>query len=235
MAYTTPRTWVAGEYPTAAQFNQDVRDNVAYVAAGVTPTGAVLPYAGAAAPTGWLICDGTAKSRAVYAELYAVVGTTYGAGDGTTTFNIPDLRQRVPLGKAASGTGSTLGGTGGSKDAVAVSHNHTQDAHDHTQDAHSHPFTTGSNGSHEHDTPNQYVVTSLTGGHNATGDGDPDKTQAVTFTDLTASAGSHTHTGTSDNATANNQVGTATNQASGVSGTDANLPPYVALNYLIKT
>ena len=54
--------------------------------------------------------------------MFAILGTTYGVGDGSTTFNLPNLQQRFPLGKAASGTGSTLGGTGG-----AIDHLHTVD------------------------------------------------------------------------------------------------------------
>lgn len=64
------------------------------------------------------MCDGAAVSRTTEAALFAVIGTAYGAGDGSTTFNVPDLRQRFPLGKAAAGTGSTLGGTGGAIDHV---------------------------------------------------------------------------------------------------------------------
>lgn len=82
------------------------------------PTGQITAFGGAAAPTGWLLCDGTAVSRTTFAALFAVLGTAYGVGDGSTTFNLPDLRQRFPMGKAASGTGSTLGGTGGTVDHV---------------------------------------------------------------------------------------------------------------------
>jgi microcystin-dependent protein len=57
-------------------------------------------------------------SRSTYAALFAAIGIAYGAGNGTTTFNLPDLRQRFPLGKAASGTGATLGGTGGAIDHI---------------------------------------------------------------------------------------------------------------------
>jgi len=85
------------------------------------PTGGILPYGAATAPTGFLLCNGAAVSRATYAALFAIIGTTFGAGDGSTTFNVPDLRQRFPLGLAASGTGNTLGGTGGTID-------HTHDA-----------------------------------------------------------------------------------------------------------
>ena len=63
-----------------------------------SPTGTVVSFAGASAPGGWLPCDGTAVSRTTYATLFGVVGTTYGAGDGSTTFNLPDLRGRAVIG-----------------------------------------------------------------------------------------------------------------------------------------
>lgn len=93
-------------------------------------TGTVLPFAGSAAPTGWLLCHGQAVSRTTYAALFNTIGTTFGAGDGSTTFNLPDLRGRVAAGKddmggsaasrlTNSGTGNpgidgaTLGAAGG--------------------------------------------------------------------------------------------------------------------------
>ena len=62
------------------------------------PTGSVIPYAGKSAPDGWLLCDGAAVSRTTYAALFTVIGTTFGSGDGSTTFNLPDLRGRVAVG-----------------------------------------------------------------------------------------------------------------------------------------
>lgn len=59
---------------------------------GIMPTGSVIAYAANSTPTGYLHCDGTAVSRTTYSDLFAVVGTTYGVGDGSTTFNLPDLR-----------------------------------------------------------------------------------------------------------------------------------------------
>ncbi len=99
---------------------------------GVNPSrslvqvGGIILYGGATAPTGWLLCNGADISRTTYAALFAVLGTAFGAGDGSTTFNLPDLRQRFPLGKADSGTGSTLGGTGG-----AIDHTHAGPSHAH--------------------------------------------------------------------------------------------------------
>lgn len=98
------------------------------------PSGTVLPYAGSAAPSGYLLCDGAAISRTTFSDLFGLIGTTYGVGDGSTTFNIPDLRGRViagqddmggsPVGRittAKSGIdGSNLGEAGGSEDHQLV-------------------------------------------------------------------------------------------------------------------
>ena len=65
---------------------------------GVFPTGSILLYGGSTAPTGWLLCSGGAISRTTYADLFAVIGTNYGAGDGSTTYNLPNYTNRVPQG-----------------------------------------------------------------------------------------------------------------------------------------
>lgn len=62
----------------------------------------VSDFAGTSAPTGWLLCDGTAVSRTTYAALFAVISTVYGVGDGSTTFNLPDGRGRVNVQKNAA-------------------------------------------------------------------------------------------------------------------------------------
>lgn len=67
------------------------------VSAGL-PSGFIATYSGLAPPTGWLLCDGTAVSRTTYANLYNVCGVAYGAGNGYSTFNVPDLRSRFPVG-----------------------------------------------------------------------------------------------------------------------------------------
>lgn len=93
------------------------------------PTASLMPYAGSSAPTGYLLCDGAAISRTTYSSLFGIVGTTYGVGDGSTTFNIPDLRGRVIAGQDDMGgtsanrltgqsgglNGDTLGATGGTE------------------------------------------------------------------------------------------------------------------------
>lgn len=65
---------------------------------GASPAGTVLTFAGASVPSGWLLCDGAAVSRTTYASLFAAIGTAHGSGDGSTTFNLPDMRGRVPIG-----------------------------------------------------------------------------------------------------------------------------------------
>jgi len=77
--------------------------------------GVVLPYAGATAPTGFLLADGSAVSRTTYADLFAVIADTYGVGDGSTTFNLPNLNGRVAVGKSTDTEFDTLGKTGGEK------------------------------------------------------------------------------------------------------------------------
>jgi microcystin-dependent protein len=77
-----------------------IKDKTGYV----MPVGSVLPYAGVSLPNGWLACDGSPVSRAAYPELFSALGVTYGAGDGSTTFNLPDLQGRTAIG-AGQGTG----------------------------------------------------------------------------------------------------------------------------------
>lgn len=98
---------------------------------GLSPAGSVMQYAGSSAPTGWLLADGTAVSRTTYAALYAVIGTTYGVGDNSTTFNLPNLKGKVPVGRDSSDTSfDSLGETGGAKThtltiAEMPAHTHT--------------------------------------------------------------------------------------------------------------
>jgi len=107
------------------------------------PAGSVMPYAGSTAPSGWLLSYGQAISRSTYATLFAAIGTTYGVGDGSTTFNVPDLRGRLVAGQDDMGgtsanrltgqsggvNGDTLGASGGAEThtlttAELASHTH---------------------------------------------------------------------------------------------------------------
>lgn len=99
---------------TAGDFNE-----IKTVVNNNTPVGLISMYSGTTAPTGWLICDGSAISRTTYATLFGVIGTTYGSGDGSTTFNLPNLKGKVPVGLNSSDTDfDTIGETGGGKQTI---------------------------------------------------------------------------------------------------------------------
>lgn len=143
---------------TAAQAYTDAELTAHDVATGVHGVGALkvagyLPgeikmYGAATAPSLWLLCDGSAVSRTTYSDLFAVVGTSFGAGDGATTFNLPDFSDRVPMG------GGTLGAQGGANsvtltEANLAPHTHLGPLHTHPID-HNHPSATTGSDSHTH-------------------------------------------------------------------------------------
>ena len=79
-------------------------------------TGVVMPFAGTTIAYGYLLCQGQAVSRTTYSALYSVIGTKYGSGDGSTTFNVPDMRGNIPVGyKSGDSDFGTIGKSGGSK------------------------------------------------------------------------------------------------------------------------
>lgn len=103
----------------------------AQVSGDTLPIGSVLPYAGTIIPANWLLCNGSEISRTDYSQLFNVIGTKYGTGDGSTTFNLPNLKGRVPVGQDSTQSEfSTLGKTGGEKTVTLTvdqmpSHNHS--------------------------------------------------------------------------------------------------------------
>ena len=119
-----PKTTAASTYATTTAL------------ATAVPVGVVQMWAGVAAPAGWLLCQGQAVSRTTYAALYAVCGTAYGTGDGSSTFNLPDLRARMPIGLSGSGAFNALGNAGGEE-------NHTLTTEE--MPSHKHPVTAGTN------------------------------------------------------------------------------------------
>lgn len=106
----------------------------AFVVANTSPTGTINMWPTATAPTGFLLCNGATANRITYAALFAVIGTVYGAGDGSTTFNVPNFVNRSPIGAGSLYAANTQVG---SKDAVLVSHTHTATASD---SGHSHTY-----------------------------------------------------------------------------------------------
>ena len=123
------------------QLRQDVDSHLLRrPSSGSTPAGSVQMFAGATAPPGYAICDGGAISRTGNPNLFAAIGVAYGAGDGSTTFNLPNLKGRIPVGQdAAQSEFNTLGKAGGAKTHV-LSVNEMP--------VHSHPqYVTANNGS----------------------------------------------------------------------------------------
>jgi microcystin-dependent protein len=139
-------------------------DLAAALQAFLVPTGSINAWSTNTAPTGWQLCDGTAVSRTTYAALFAVIGETYGVGDGTTTFNLPNLKGRAIVGRDSAQTEfDTLAETGGAKTHTLTSaeipvHLHTISAYAHSvsqSDAlgnHSHTIDHdhAASGSHSH-------------------------------------------------------------------------------------
>jgi microcystin-dependent protein len=109
------------------------------------PSGAIMDFAMNAAPAGWLVCDGTAYSRTTYAALFAAVGVVWGAGDGSTTFNVPDFRGTIRR-SWDNGKGLDPSRVFGSYQAdMLASHTHTQNPHNHgiTDPGHAHVYQAG--------------------------------------------------------------------------------------------
>jgi len=96
------------------------------------PTATIVPWSDSSVPSGFLECNGAAVSRTTYAALFAIVGTTYGAGDGSSTFNVPDLQDNVPVGKSNN---KALASTGGAENAATANATLSESqlaSHDHT-------------------------------------------------------------------------------------------------------
>jgi len=89
------------------------------------PIGGILASAESSPSSGWLLCDGAAVSRTAYAALFAAIGTTYGVGDGSTTFNVPDLRGRIPVGSGSAYSDGDAGGVPEHALAVGEMPSHT--------------------------------------------------------------------------------------------------------------
>jgi microcystin-dependent protein len=106
----------------------------------LVPTGAVMPFAMNTAPSGWLAANGSAVSRTTYAALFAAIGTTYGAGDGSTTFTLPDLRGYFVRGSGTNSDGVAAGTFGAKQEDRVISHTHSGTTGDDSPD-HTHGYT----------------------------------------------------------------------------------------------
>ena len=185
----------------------------------VIPPGTIVMTGRSTAPAGWLVCNGTAVDRTLYAELFAAIGLTFGSGNGTTTFNLPDMRGRVAAGVGtgtgggASGTGAPTGGTA----LAAVALSGWFGANDVTLTsaqipAHTHPIT---DPSHAHN---------LEGGGVPTG-GFPNGVDVPQMDPIGVASG----------VVVANTTGITVNNNTGGGGSHTNLQPTVGLNFIIRT
>jgi len=165
------------------QWQREMMPSVAQSVTGIVneitarfPIASVIPYAGSVAPSGWLMSDGAAVSRATYSDLFDVIGTQYGAGDGSTTFNVPNLKGRIPVGiDGAQAEFDVRGEIGGAKTHTLSagempSHTHTQNSHSHgySDQAGNNGFISNGTGVAEDAMQNQYDASRTTGSATAT-------------------------------------------------------------------
>lgn len=133
----------SGGTPVQITDGNSIVSNIIIPGSPLMPSGAILDFAGPVAPAGFLLCDGSAVSRTTYSDLFAAIGTTWGVGDGTTTFNIPDFNGHTTIGNGTytdtvSGSITRTVGqrTGAAAHILTIpqipSHNHTQNPHTHT-------------------------------------------------------------------------------------------------------
>jgi microcystin-dependent protein len=199
-------------------------------------SGSIQMFAGSVAPNGWLVCNGDTVSRSDYNNLFKVIGTTYGAGNSNTTFRLPDMRGRCPIGvgTGASLTARTLGSNVGAETVTLAQTNlppHTHTATVGTQSAnHTHTGTSGGhsvNHTHSYAIPigttgsTSGIIDSLTAsssGTPLTGGNSVGHTHSTTFG--TGSA-THTHTVTNSNTGSGTPFGI--------------MPPSIVVNFIIKT
>ena len=214
--------------------NSAVTTSLDYKVRVGNPTGEITMWGTNTAPTGWLLCDGSAVSRSTYSALFGVLSTTYGAGNGSTTFNLPNLKGRFPVGKDTSAEFDVLGETGGGKtNALGVSN---LPAHDHTasSSSSSSSSSTVTDPGHSHPLTNGSLVVRQDGGGNAdltaNSSYGPYNTYTLSNDSNTTGISVATSTSTSTSTTVNTSGGngTATGNAFNI------LPPYIALNFIIR-
>jgi microcystin-dependent protein len=169
----------------------------------LVPTGSLIMWASNTIPSDWKLCNGAAISRVTFATLFSLLGTTFGAGDGTTTFNLPDFRNKFPYGADSV----AVGGTGGTADAIVVAHTHTATS-----------TSTVTDPGHFH---NLAPYSAITGGG-------PERPAVNAGNSGVASYDTNTVT------TGVTVATSTTNTSTGSSGTNANLPPFLGINFIIK-
>lgn len=214
-----------------------------------TPVGLIAPYAGSSPPSGWLFCNGSAVSRTTYATLFAEIAGTYGEGDGSTTFHLPDMRGRIAVAnyqgygdrtttsEDITGTGIITGGNtlaeqplGAWSGAEGVALSSTQSGiaahgsgHAITSSSHNHGVTIQDGGSHNHGV-GYNIVRFATGDSYPQG---PNESGALANTVSTVSISPSITNATSGASISNNTAETGDSHS--------NMMPGLVVNFIIKT
>ena len=215
-------------YGTSGQYlkTQGASNNPVWadISAGGALTGSITAFAGNSVPSGYLECNGSNVSRSTYSALFTAIGTTWGTGDGSTTFTLPDLRRKALVGDGGTGTstlGNAVGNSGGAEThtlslAELASHNHG-----------------GSTGSHDHG--------GATGSHNHGGTTGSTALYVREYSSMapalleTNAGGSSSHSHTIPSGTASISSVTSTISSAGSGSAHNNLPPSAVVKMIIKT
>lgn len=213
----------------------------------IVPTGSIMFFAGQTAPQGWLLCNGQSINRVDYKKLFSTIGTIYGIGNGSTTFNLPNLQDRFPMGKGTN----NLGQVGGSNSITLTSsqlpsHSHTATVSD--NGSHSHSGITTSNGSHNHsinDPGHSHTQFTYQDDYNEWGGTTPSfaddagsiRSWSNIYSSTTGitinSAEDHSHTLTTN--TVDNHTHTVTIGSTGITNPSIDITnKYITLNYIIR-
>jgi microcystin-dependent protein len=248
----------------STQYN-DLRDDIEAVYQEVVPVGTITMWAGSDAnvPTNWLLCDGSTISRSTYATLFTALGSGFGGGDGSTTFNIPDMRDRFVVGAGTTYSRNSKGGSASVTLSTAQlaahthtgpSHTHSGPSHTHSGPSHTHSFSATSGGqsaSHMHTSASDYDKRWYGGAGPSTewpsyaNAGNGFGTYGInTLTgwadrDHTHSVSGTTGAGgtgnTGSGGTGNTGAsGTGASGSSGSGSSHENRPPYIGIFYIIK-
>lgn len=197
--------------------------------------GLIYMFGGSVAPSGFLMCDGSAISRSTYADLFSAIGTTYGVGDGSTTFNLPDMSGRVPIGVSLD---IALGDVGGEETHTLLtnelpSHSHGIPSHGHT---HTIKATTPKL-THSITQP-MFTYQPTTGSRSSSTSSGSNWTTSNTTKEASRSANLviSNHTASSCTKTGSVTDCSAFDMASvGSDVAHSNMQPYITLNYIIST
>ena len=190
-----------------------------------TPVGTIQMYGGSTPPEDWLLCDGSAVSRETFSSLFEKIGTTYGAGDGSTTFNLPDLKGKMPLGVSTS---HEIGSTGGSEYIQAHTHGFTNPTYAVNNNGKVTNGITG--GSHDHDL-RTYAASGTAGTGYAY---QPSESGKYNRNGDWVYTSTHTHDLPNHSHTVSRTAAGTVNAVSGATtGNAGNMPPFCTINFII--